>query len=256
MQMSELSSALLVFAAQVLGWVAGRLIRQRLPPEHLSSSTRDSVMLAVGMVATLSALVLGLMVSTAKSSLDGDRASVVEIGTKVLMIDRALAHYGDEAKPAREVLRAFTEHTIEGVISHSEQQLVMPAQPQVPLPQVGKLQLSLLALSPATDTQRWLKARALTLSGELERERVVFAERGDGSIPPAFLVVLTGWLAMLYVALAIFAPPNATATLTAFGGSFAFAAAIFLILELDTPFHGAIRLSSEPLVETLQLLGR
>ncbi len=254
--MSELSYALLVLAAQAIGWVAGRLIRQRLPPEHLSSSTRDSVMLAVGMVATLSALVLGLMVSTAKSSLDDDRASVVEIATKVLLIDRALAHYGDEAKPAREVLRTFTEQTIEDVTSHSEQQLAMLAQSQEPLPHIGKLQLSLLALSPVTDAQRWLKARALTLSADLERDRVLFAERGQGSIPSVFLLVLTGWLAMLYVALAIFAPPNATATWSAFGGSFAFAAAIFLILELDMPFRGAIRLSSEPLVETLELLGR
>ena len=62
-------------------------------------------MLAVGMVATLSALVLGLMISSAKTSFDADRASVVEIAADILLIDRALAHYGDESKPARDALR-------------------------------------------------------------------------------------------------------------------------------------------------------
>ncbi len=254
--MSASVLALLVFAAQLAGWACGRFVRSRLPAEHLDSGTRDSVVLLVGMVATLSALVLGLMISSAKTSFDADRASVVEIAADVLLIDRALAHYGEEAKPARAALRGFMERAIEGVTLHAEQRIESEVAAQVPLPQMGRLQRALLALVPTTDAQRWLSARALTVSGELERARVLFTERGSGSIAPAFLLVLTAWLAMLYVALALFAPRNATATLTAFGGAFAFAAAIFLILELDTPFHGLIRLSSEPMVKTLELLGR
>lgn len=254
--MSAWVFALLVFAAQLTGWAFGRFVRRRLPAEHLNSGTRDSVMLLVGMVATLSALVLGLMISTAKTSFDTDRASVVEIAADILLIDRALAHYGDEAKPARDALRGFMESAIEGMTLHAKQRIDTEAGPQAPLPQMGRLQTSMLALVPKTEAQRWLSARALTLSGELERARVLFAEQGDGSIAAAFLLVLTAWLAMLYVALALFAPSNTTATLTAFGGALAFAAAIFLILELDTPFHGLISLSSEPLVKTLELLGR
>jgi len=93
--------ALFVFVTQMAGWFAGRIIRSRLPPEHLTSSTRDAVVLAAGTVATLAALVLGLMISSAKASFDADRASVVEIATNILLIDRALAHYGDDAKVAR-----------------------------------------------------------------------------------------------------------------------------------------------------------
>ena len=253
--MSAWAFALIVFAAQLIGWAVGRLVRRRLPPEHLDTRTRDSVMLLVGMVATLSALVLGLMISTAKTSFDADKASVIEIAADILLIDHALAQYGDESKAARELLRGFTKGAVDGVFSPDEagQALDVTA---APLPQMGRLQQSLLALSPATDAQRWLQARALTLSSELKRARVLFAERASGSIPPAFLFVLTAWLAMLYIALAIFAPSNLTSTLTAVGGALAFSAAIFLILELDTPFHGLISLSSEPLVKTLELLGR
>ena len=253
--MSALTFALIVFAAQLIGWACGRLVRRRLPPEHLDARTRDSVMLLVGMVATLSALVLGLMISSAKTSFDADKASVIEIAADILLIDNALAQYGQESKAARELLRGFTKGAVNGAFSpdKSEQVLDVTA---APLPQMGRLQQSLLALSPATEAQRWLQARALTLSSELKRARVLFAEHASGSIPPAFLFVLTAWLAMLYIALAIFAPNNLTSTLTSVGGALAFSAAIFLILELDTPFHGLISLSNEPLVKTLELLGR
>jgi Arc/MetJ-type ribon-helix-helix transcriptional regulator len=118
--MSEWVFALLVFAAQLIGWAFGRLLRRRLPAEHLSSGTRDSVMLLVGMVATLAALVLGLLISTAKTSFDADRASVVKIAADILLIDRALAHYGEEAKPSRDALRGFMDRAIEGMTKGRE----------------------------------------------------------------------------------------------------------------------------------------
>ena len=246
--------AVIVVAVQMGGWLGGRMIRKRLPAEHLSPSTRDAVMLAVGMVATLSALVLGLMISTAKSSFDADHDSVIDIGTNILMLDRALAMYGQESKPARDVLREIARLAI-GEVSAEP-----PSQPRVapgpPLPLLGELQRLTLQLSPANDAQRWLQARALTLSNELERAHILIAERSDGSIPAAFLLVLLAWLGMLYLALALFAPTNATASTTAFGGAIAFAAAVFLILELDRPFHGLVRVSNEALVETFEVLGR
>ncbi len=137
----------IVIAAQMSGWTCGRFIRKRLPAEHLASTTRDAVVLAVGMVATLSALVLGLMISTAKTSFDADRASVVDIAANILMMDRALAQFGEETKPAREVLRELTRLAIEEVGAEA------PSQPQVapgpPLPHLTKLQTLILAFSPA-----------------------------------------------------------------------------------------------------------
>jgi hypothetical protein len=246
--------ALFVFVTQMAGWFVGRIVRSRLPPEHLTSSTRDAVVLAAGTVATLAALVLGLMISSAKASFDADRASVVEIATNILLIDRALAHYGDNAKAARETLRGLLQRAIDSVSASELQSKASDS--GSPLPVTDQLQTSLLALVPANDGQRWVQTRALTLSAALERARVLYAERSDGSIPVAFLIVLTAWLAMLYLAFAIFAPINATVTATAWGGALALSAAIFLIIELDTPFHGMISLSAEPLVKTLELLGR
>jgi hypothetical protein len=152
------------------------------------------------------------------------------------------------------VLREIARLAIDEVSAEpSSQPRVAPGPP---LPLLGELQRLTLQLAPANDAQRWLQARALTLSNELERTRILIAERSDGSIPVAFLLVLLAWLAMLYLALALFAPTNATASATAFGGAVAFAAAVFLILELDRPFHGLVRVSNEALVGTFQVLGR
>lgn len=246
--------ALIFLAVQMTGWVWGRRLRGRLPEEHLTSATRDAVILAVGVVATLSALVLSLMVSSAKTSFDADRQSVVEISANILMADRALAQYGGESKAARDALRELMTLAVADVSIDTSSQPPVAAGP--PLPHLTKLQFLILELAPANDAQRWTKARALTLTGDLERSRVVLAERSDGSIPLPFLIVLLLWLATLYGAWAIFAPVNSTVTLAALGGALAFAAAIFLILELDRPFHGVIRVSNEALVGTLQLLGR
>src|SRR5688500_3858988 len=194
--------ALFVFVTQMAGWFAGRIVRSRLPPEHLTSSTRDAVVLAAGTVATLAALVLGLMISSAKTSFDTDRTSVVEIATNILLMDRALAHYGDNAKVPRETLRTLLQRAVD-TVSASELQS-KGADSGSPLPLTDRLQTSLLALVPANDGQRWVQTHALTLSAELERARVLFGERSDGSIPVAFLIVLTAWLAMLYLAFAIF----------------------------------------------------
>lgn len=243
----------LVIVTQMGGWGCGRFIRKRLPPEHLASNTRDAVMLAVGMVATLSAMVLGLMVSSAKNSFDADRQSVIDMGADILLMDRVLAHYGEETKPAREILRGFTNSAIEDI---GEEAPVHARAAGSRMPQLSKFQALILALKPASDVQHSLQTRALTLSGELEHARVLMGERSGGSIPAAFLIVLLIWLAMLYIALAIFSPVNGTVAATALGGSLAFAAAIFLILELDRPFQGVVRVPTDSLVNTLQLLGR
>jgi hypothetical protein len=246
--------ALIVFGAQMSGWYLGRLMRARLPQEHLTSSTRDAVILAVGVVATLSALVLSLMISSAKTSYDADRLSVVEVGASILMMDRALAHYGTESKAARDALRELT------ALAAAEVGEEPPSGTQVtsgpPLPHLTKLQNLILALSPANDSQRWAKTRALSLTTDLERSRVLLAERSDGSIPLLFLIVLMIWLATLYLSWAIFAPLNGTVSASACGGALAFAMAIFLILELDRPFHGVVRVSNESQLAPLQLLVR
>jgi hypothetical protein len=81
-------------------------MRALLPEEHLSAESKDVVKLGMGLIGTMTALVLGLLIASAKSSFDTQRNGLAQLAANVIMLDRCLAHYGTESKDAREMLRA------------------------------------------------------------------------------------------------------------------------------------------------------
>src|SRR6266403_3327982 len=99
-------AAVIVFGWLIGAVLLGRALRRLLPEEHLSGDSKDAVKLAMGLVATMSALVLGLLVSSAKGSYDTERSEVIQMAAKVAFLDRVLALYGPEAAEARTELRA------------------------------------------------------------------------------------------------------------------------------------------------------
>ena len=92
--MNTTLTALIVFGCLVGAVLIGITIRGLLPEAHLSSETKDAVKVAMGLVATMSALVLGLLVSSAKSSYDIQRTEVIQMAAKVAFLDRVLIAYG------------------------------------------------------------------------------------------------------------------------------------------------------------------
>ena len=97
--MNALGIAALAFAAALGGALGGMWLRARLPAEHISEATKDTVKLGIGLVATMTALVLGLVTASAKSSFDGLDAAVRHTALDILTLDRVLARYGPEAAP-------------------------------------------------------------------------------------------------------------------------------------------------------------
>jgi hypothetical protein len=111
-------------------------------------------------------------------------------------------------------------------------------------------------LSPATDTQRWLKTEALKLSDEVVKTRWRVLGTAGGSVPRSFLVVVVFWLAVTFTSFGLYAPRNATVLAVLFMAAVSVAAAVFLILELDGPLDGLIKISSTPLRFALSQLGQ
>src|SRR4051794_4090994 len=103
--MASLVSALITLTSVCAGTMLGSLIRSRLPDHHLRDDSRDVVKTASGMIATLVALVIGLLVSSSKSTYDQASSGVTQIGAKMILLDRALARYGPETKVIRERIR-------------------------------------------------------------------------------------------------------------------------------------------------------
>ena len=251
--MNTTLAALVVFGCLVGAVLLGRGLRRMLPQEHLSADSRDVIKLAIGLVATMSALVLGLLVSSAKGSYDTERSEVIQMAAKVAFLDRLLATYGPEAAEARV---RFHDAVKEAVQQMWPEEARRPAQ-LAPNTQAGNVVYGLVqALSPHDDAQRKLKEQAISVGIDIGQLRSLLAAQSVPSISTPMLIVLVLWLAIIFLGFSTLAPPNVTAIFALVVSAVAVSGAIFLILELDQPFGGIIRISSEPMVNALSQIAK
>jgi hypothetical protein len=251
--MDELGIGLTIFACVFGGALGGMFLREALPKHHLGGETENVVKLGIGVIATMSALVLGLLLASAKSSFDTRDTELRQLFANVNLLDRQLVHYGPEAKEARDLLRRYTTLKIDAIWPDEASRPVKDANTMALLEEV---QDKLRALAPQNDAQRWLKERALQVSGDVAQIRWLLREQAEGSIPVPFLVILVFWLTIIFTSFGLFAPRNTTAIAALLVCSLSVAGALFLILELARPFGGLIRISSAPARETFAQLSQ
>lgn len=228
----------------------------QLPEKHLAVETKEVVRLGTGLVATIAALVLGLMISSAQSRFDSVNDELLENSARVLMLDRALSEYGPEAQDARALVRKSYERRIRMLFSGRAREEARAEEGRRAVAHEESLDGKLAALAPHSPAQQALQSRAQELTGEIELTRALMHVQSEEGLPPVLLVVLVVWLAVIFVTFGLFAPRNATVVITLLVCAMSAAGAIFLILELNTPFDGVITVSSVPLEETLRRLGR
>ena len=247
--MSTTLTAAIAFACLFAAVGIGMWIRRLLPEHHLSADTKDTVKLAMGLVATMSALLLGLLVSSAKGSYDTTRGQVIQMAAKVAFLDRVLATNGPEAA---EVRRQFHSAAEEGVRRMWPEKASVPAQLTPNTQEGDAIYVAIQNLSPRDDTQRVLKTQAASLAVDLAQLRTLLLEQSVSSISKLLLIMVVSWLAVIFLSFSLLAPPNATANLALVVAALSVAGAIFLILELDRPFGGLIQISSEPMQNALK----
>jgi hypothetical protein len=230
-------------------------MRAILPEPHLSGESKDLVKLGMGLIATMTALVLGLLVASAKSSFDTQRNGLAQLAGNVIFLDRMLAHCGDNAKDARAMLKASVVDTLQRTWPHEYPESGRSKASSGTEGRYEEIFVKIQELKP-TENQRAFQAQALKTAIDLGQARwVLFAQKG-GSIPTPFLVVMVAWLTLILASFSLFAPRNLTVILTLFVCALAVSSALFLILELDQPFQGVIEISSAPLRNALAQLGR
>src|SRR6185503_17651695 len=213
-------TAVLVFVCLVVAVLLGRSMGGRLSEHHLTDSTRDTIKLSLGLVATLSALLLGLLVSSAKGAYDAQRQQIDELAAKIATLDRVLSLYGAQSAVARRELHA----TVENAIAR-----VWPQQPG--------------ASSDLTPDVR---------SGDaIHRAVQLLVSRGLVGVSVPLLVIVVSWLVLILFGFSMLAPRNAVATVALIVAAAAVSAAILLMLEFYEPFDGLIQISSEPMVEAI-----
>jgi hypothetical protein len=251
--MNPITISLIVFACVFGGAWFGMLLRSALPEHHLNADSKGVVMLGMGLVATMTALVLGLLVASAKSSYDAQNDALTDMSAKVVLLDRVLAHYGPGTKEARDALSGtitdFLDRTWPQDRS-SGSQLAAPSGS-------GEIMMDKIEdLSPQDDRQRALQAQASSIVMGLGQTRWLQFAQSTTAISIPLLVLVVFWLSTLFMSFGLFARPNGTVVGSLFLSALSVSGAILLILELYTPYSGLIQISSAPLRTALTHLGK
>jgi Protein of unknown function (DUF4239) len=249
---SALNLSFIAFAFIFGGALLGMLLRAVLPEPHLNADSRDVVRLGTGLIATLSALVVGLLIASAQSSFQTQSNQIKQITANIILLDNLLARSGPQAQPLRPLLRSGVK-TLVDRIWREQNSSAAKAAPFEASAQSDLFFDKLLELAPQNDGERVVQSRAIQLWIDLAQTRVLFAQT-DSAIPMPFLAVLVFWLAAIFVSFGLFARPNAIVVSALFICSFSAASAIFLILELGHPFSGLMEISRAPLSNALVTL--
>ena len=238
--------ASIVLAGSFGAALVGMVLHVKLPDRHLDADSRDVVKLVMGLVATISALVLSLLIASASSSYDRQNSELKTLAAHVILLDRTLALYGPDAKQARDALRDAVQQTHDRIWSPDG---VRPENlNSVQTRNAARADIERLQnLSPTTDTQRMMQSRALEHSESISLARLLMFEQIGGSIAWPFLTVLIFWICTLFLGFGLFSSPNATVTVGLLVGAVSVACAIFLILEMNDPYSGLMRISDAPL---------
>ncbi len=238
------------------GLFAGMRLRKNLPDHHLSGDSKDAVKMGSGLIATLSALVLGLLVSSAKTSFDDMSNAITESGAKLIMLDRALARYGPQTREIRDQLRnsvakwilvVWPEHgtDVEGMKVFEKS----PATLELVINQLREL-------VPQNDSQRTSQSDATEICTQLLQTRWLVIEQSQISLPIVFVIVQMFWLTILFGTIGLFAPPNKTVIAALVVCAMSVGGAMFLIEEMNKPLSGIVKVSSAPLIKAVEHMGK
>jgi hypothetical protein len=253
--MSALAISLIVCGFMLSGAFVGILLRKILPAEHLNEHSKDVVRLGCGLVATISALVLGLLITSAKSTYDTQRNEIRQITANLILLDSQLKRYGPETRSAREAIRNSIEPAIDRIWGNRGDKSLTKTPFQISA--LGdQVFADIQDLSPQNEAKRTLRAQALQTANNISESRVMLFEQSDGSMPIALLVVLSFWLTILFSSFTLFSPLNPTGCVAVAIIALSASGAIFLILEMNTPFSGLMQISNAPVRNALAPLDR
>jgi len=248
--MSDLLISLLVFALIFGGALVGMVVRPLMSDHHQTSDSRDVVKMTMGLIGTLTSLVLGLLIASAKNSFDQKTSQVRQMTATIILLDDLLAQYGPEATHLRSLLRQSIQPMANRIWHEEGVSTARPVRFESTA-QASAFENELERLSPSNDIQRSLQSRATQAFTEGAQIRLqLFAQTG-GSIPMPFLIILAFWLSAIFVSCTLFAPTNLIVMISLFVCALSFACAIFLVLELGDPFGGLMGISSATLRNAL-----
>jgi len=249
--MNSLHVSLVVCLLIFAGSIFGISLRRVLPDKHFCAATETTIRLVTGFLVTMTGLVLGMLVSSAKSSYDGQKVLVAQMSSQIILLDRALDEYGPEANPIRSYLR----ETVEAAADH-----VWPARESTPVTlrpenKMDMLEAQLKELTPKNSSQVNAKSHLISILADLRQSSwALFIQSDTNKLSMPLLIILVSWIVTIFISFGLYAPPNPTVIATMLIGALAVSAAILIIMEMYSPFNGILRISSDPIREAIHQL--
>jgi hypothetical protein len=244
--MTSTAAFLASFVAILIGAAIGMGLRRALPTQWLEGGAKEAIRLGAGFLSTLAALVIGLMIASAKNSYDSQDSNIRQLGTNAVLLDQMLTKYGPDAKAARTLLReiipsatariwrentAGKRHDATFVVSEMAERFYRAVE----------------SLNPGNAEQTSLKSRIIQITTDMGRTRLLVFTQADDAIPLPFFIVLVFWLAVIFASFSLFAEPGLIAVASTLVFALSVSSALFLIVDLSHPFQGLMQISNHHL---------
>lgn len=246
---------LMTFGFAFGGILVGMWLRSILPDHHLDDDSRDTIKLGIGLIATMTALVLGLVTASAKNIFDSMDKTLRDSAIKIISLDRELARYGSETEAIRLRLQKGLAVRIDSLWPNESKKSVDIKSDYLETVPIGEaLADSINKLKPDDDFHRRIQLRALDLAESLFQQRWFVFIGIENSVPIPFLGILIFWITLTFTSFGLFAPRNLTVLVVLFVCSLSIGSALFLILEMDTPFEGMLKIAPDPLLNAYSII--
>ena len=253
--MNSYQISIVAFLCIFGGAVCGLLFQRFLPANHLSKESQDSVKLGAGLIATMAALILGLLVSSSKGTYDRVNILVNEVAADAINLDKTLRNYGSEADPLHQRLRdrvIMVRNDIwpsDGKVRKKSSEAFKHEAP------ASTLAIGIAALKSEDPASLQLKNLAQQTLADLNCKRWQIAVESSSKLPVTLVVIPVFWITFLTFVYGLFAPRNGTVAMVLFFCSLSIAGAIFLICEMSMPLDGSIKVPSQPFDTAIELIG-
>ena len=239
--MSSTAAFLACFASILIGAAIGMVLRRALPANLLEGGSKEAIRLGAGFLSTLSALVIGLMIASAKNTYDNQNSNIRQLGTNAVLVDQMLTKYGADAKAARTLLREIIPSATARIwrenVSGNGSTFVISETAE-------RFYNAVEGLKPANAEQTSLKSRIIQITTDMGRTRLLVFTQGEDAIPLPFFIVLVFWLVVIFASFSLFAEPRPIVIASTLVFALSVSSALFLIVDLSHPFQGLMQISN------------
>jgi hypothetical protein len=244
-------------AAVFVSGLAGLFLHAWRPEQEGVDETRDLINRLTGLIATMSALVLGLLIASASNFYNTQKAGLEKVSARVLQLDSLLRRYGPDAQPARDLLKVMVTNSYESVWeSGANRNLKVPTIEETAASMDAMFENLNRLRETAPVERQYRLAKASEITAAINDQRLEMALQVRNSLSWPFMTILVSWASLLFFAFGMLSRVNRTTVVGLAVGALAVASAIFLIVELSTPYSGLLRLSPEPVLNTIEALGK